>query len=333
MRACVWTGHQQPVNFVAYSPDGRLIASASFDNSVRLWHGTTGKFLAVFRGHVQAVYQVRWHDSRPARARWQRPGCVGLSLHRLNAASPTLQVCWSADSRLVASSSKDSTIKARGLRPARYPSPEYEPLRCGTRAPRSVQATCRATPTRCVQAAMADKHGVAWRARQLLIASAVRRCSLWTGAPTASGSPQAARTRSSASGGTSGAHCLPLAVRQPAGRIQRAVPLYKGTVAGASRAQPRAPRTHQTPRARSTQRYRRTAQKCSESMHGFTGCSERRLGSATDAAPSTHALWRVQSALVRWLRPSAAHIHRSYRDQLIAVQLTAPSRTLRWREW
>jgi len=71
------TGHQQPVNYVAYSPDGRLIASASFDNSVRLWNGLTGKFVATFRGHVQDVYQV----------------------------------CWSGDSRLLCSSSKDSTMK------------------------------------------------------------------------------------------------------------------------------------------------------------------------------------------------------------------------------
>ena len=27
---------------VKFSPDTRLIASASFDHSVRLWHGTTG---------------------------------------------------------------------------------------------------------------------------------------------------------------------------------------------------------------------------------------------------------------------------------------------------
>lgn len=59
------TGHQQPVNFVCYSPDGRFIASASFDTSVRLWHGTTGKFIATLRGHVQSVYQVCWSaDSR-----------------------------------------------------------------------------------------------------------------------------------------------------------------------------------------------------------------------------------------------------------------------------
>jgi len=37
------TGHQQLVNHVCYSPDGRLVASASFDKSVKIWDGKTGK--------------------------------------------------------------------------------------------------------------------------------------------------------------------------------------------------------------------------------------------------------------------------------------------------
>ncbi|CAO3632865.1 unnamed protein product [Cunninghamella blakesleeana] len=71
------TGHQKLVNHVSFSPDGRYIASASFDNSVKLWDGSTGKFIGNLRGHVGAVYQV----------------------------------CWSSDSRMLASCSKDTTIK------------------------------------------------------------------------------------------------------------------------------------------------------------------------------------------------------------------------------
>lgn len=37
------TGHQQLVNDVKFSPDTRLIASASFDKSIRLWSGVNGK--------------------------------------------------------------------------------------------------------------------------------------------------------------------------------------------------------------------------------------------------------------------------------------------------
>ncbi|KAK3771462.1 hypothetical protein RRG08_011396 [Elysia crispata] len=71
------TGHQKPVNEVKFSPDTRIIASASFDKFVKLWDGLTGKFITTLRGHVNMVYQV----------------------------------AWSADSRLLVSSSKDSTLK------------------------------------------------------------------------------------------------------------------------------------------------------------------------------------------------------------------------------
>lgn len=37
------TGHQKLVNHVSFSPNGNLFASASFDNSVRLWDGLTGR--------------------------------------------------------------------------------------------------------------------------------------------------------------------------------------------------------------------------------------------------------------------------------------------------
>ncbi|VDL81806.1 unnamed protein product [Nippostrongylus brasiliensis] len=79
------TGHQQLVNQVVFSPDTRYIASASFDKSVKLWCGRTGKFIASLRGHVNAVYQV----------------------------------AWSADSRLLVSGSADSTLKVWEIRSRR----------------------------------------------------------------------------------------------------------------------------------------------------------------------------------------------------------------------
>jgi len=37
------TGHQKPVIFATCSPDGRLVASASFDKSAKVWETRTGK--------------------------------------------------------------------------------------------------------------------------------------------------------------------------------------------------------------------------------------------------------------------------------------------------
>lgn len=45
-------GHQQAVNHIAFSPDARFLASASFDKKVKLWCGKTGRFLATLNSHV-----------------------------------------------------------------------------------------------------------------------------------------------------------------------------------------------------------------------------------------------------------------------------------------
>jgi len=54
------TGHQRQIFHVAFSPDSRLAASSSWDNSVRIWEGKMGKFIATLRGHVGPVYRVAW---------------------------------------------------------------------------------------------------------------------------------------------------------------------------------------------------------------------------------------------------------------------------------
>jgi ribosome assembly protein 4 len=44
LTCCLLSGHQQLINQVCYSPNGRTIASASFDKSVKLWDGKTGRY-------------------------------------------------------------------------------------------------------------------------------------------------------------------------------------------------------------------------------------------------------------------------------------------------
>ena len=51
-------GHAGVVHSLAYSPDGRTLASASWDYTVRLWDPATGKSLSVVKGHTQKVNTV-----------------------------------------------------------------------------------------------------------------------------------------------------------------------------------------------------------------------------------------------------------------------------------
>lgn len=114
------TGHQQAVNHIAFSPDGRYFASGSFDKKVKIWNGKSGDFLSTLTGHVGAVYQVAWSSdsrylvsaSKDSTAKlWQVPSGKRAKETLPGHADEVYALDWSPNGSSVATGSKDRTIK------------------------------------------------------------------------------------------------------------------------------------------------------------------------------------------------------------------------------
>ena len=54
-------GHVERVISLAFDPQSDTLASGSFDRSVRLWAGDTGKLLRTLKGHQGAVVSVAFN--------------------------------------------------------------------------------------------------------------------------------------------------------------------------------------------------------------------------------------------------------------------------------
>ena len=65
------TGHTSWVGSVSFSPDGRTLASGSWDNTIRLWDVETGDHIRTLTGHTDPVYSVAFSPDGSTIAKWE----------------------------------------------------------------------------------------------------------------------------------------------------------------------------------------------------------------------------------------------------------------------
>ncbi|WP_427162719.1 trypsin-like peptidase domain-containing protein [Aliinostoc sp. HNIBRCY26] len=104
---------------VAFSPDGRTLASGSWDKTIKIWNIATGQEIRTLNGHSQGVYSVAFSpDGRTlASGSWDKTIKIwniatGQLIRTLNGHSDLVEsVAISPDGRTLASGSQDKTIK------------------------------------------------------------------------------------------------------------------------------------------------------------------------------------------------------------------------------
>jgi WD40 repeat protein len=118
------SGHTSEVWGVSFSPDGRLLASCSWDQTIRLWQMPDGKPLVTLSGHTGPVGGVSFSPDGRLLAScsgdqtirlWQMPD--GKPLATLTGHTDWVEgVTFSPDGRLLASCSADKIIRLWMLR-------------------------------------------------------------------------------------------------------------------------------------------------------------------------------------------------------------------------
>ncbi|BAZ21720.1 WD-repeat protein [Kalymmatonema gypsitolerans NIES-4073] len=112
-------GHTDTVTSVKFSPDGKTVASASYDGTVKLWNATTEREIKTLTGHRYPVTSVIFSPDGKTVASASHNGTVklwdattGTVINTLTGhTSIVWSVIFSPDGKTVASASYDKTVK------------------------------------------------------------------------------------------------------------------------------------------------------------------------------------------------------------------------------
>jgi len=115
----VLQGHNQAILTLAYSRDGRRLASGGYDTTARLWNPATGECERVLSGHTKEVYELVFapDGSRLATGSIDRTARIwsipdGRSLATLEGhQAEVCTIAWSLDGRTIATGSYDKSIR------------------------------------------------------------------------------------------------------------------------------------------------------------------------------------------------------------------------------
>jgi len=111
-------GHTDVISSVSFSPDGKMLVSASADNTVRLWNVSDGSSALVITGKDGPVYDASLSPDGQTLAMSPERSTVqlwdardGVLLRRLESENSSISVAFSPDARFVAAGSYDYTVR------------------------------------------------------------------------------------------------------------------------------------------------------------------------------------------------------------------------------